>query len=116
MDTKTKEFRLEVLEHIKLLASASLQSRYEKEVPAADVPAELFSRFCDDLFHPNWQTFLDAFTADEIRDLAVLYGLLHVASQEIAQFNSPSVADLRKLPAWRSVMAYAKELDANLRR
>ncbi len=67
----------------------------------------------DDLFHPKSQTFLDAFTEDEIRDLAVLYGLLHLASRKMDETHPRHVAELQKLPEWRSVMTFAKELEAN---
>jgi CHAT domain-containing protein len=113
MDEISKTIRTAVIEHIRLLARASLQTQYEKDVPLADVPAELVCGFCDDLFHPKSQAFQDAFTADEIRDLAVLYGLLHLATQGINESHPPKVADLQKLPEWRSVMTFAKELEAN---
>jgi hypothetical protein len=50
----------------------------------------------------------------EIKDLAVLYGLLHFASQKINESHPLKVAELQKLPEWRSVMVFAKELEANL--
>ncbi len=113
MDKKSKAIRMAVLEHIRLIARASLQAQYEIDVPIADVPAELVCGFCDDLFHPKSQTFLDAFTEDEIRDLAVLYGLLHLASGRMNKSHPLQVAELQELPEWRSVMTFAKELEAN---
>ena len=113
MDKKSKAVREAVFEHIRLLARPSLQAQYEKDVPIADVPAELVCGFSDDLFHPKSQAFLDAFTEDEIRDLAVLYGLLLLASRRMGEPHTLRVSDLQKLPEWRSVMTFAKELETN---
>ncbi len=112
MNEKAEAIRGAVFEVIELLAHASLQSKYEKDVPIANVPAELFCMFCDDLYHPKSQSFLDAFNEDETKDLAVLYGLLHHASQTIKDSEMRSVADLQKRPEWRVVMNFAKELEA----
>lgn len=113
MDKNSKAVRMAVLEHVRLLARASAQTQYEKDVPMADIPAELVCGFCDELFHPKSQTFLDAFTEDEIKDLAVLYGLLHLASRRMDDSPPLQVADLQKLPEWRQVMTFAKELEAD---
>ena len=111
---ETKSVRQATLEHIKLLSRASLQAQYERSVPIADVPAELICGFCDDLFHPKDSGFLDAFNEDEIKDLAVLHGLLHLASRKIDECRPLGVKDLQKLPEWRSVMMFAKELEERL--
>lgn len=112
MNKKSEAIRAAVFEAIKLLANASLQTNYEKECPIANVPAELFCMFCDDLYHPKSQIFLDAFNEEEMKDLAVLYGLLHHASQTIKDSEMHSVADLQKRREWRVVMNFAKELEA----
>ena len=110
MDKEAKAIRKAVIEELELLAQASLQVKYEPDVPVADIPAELVCRFCDDLFHPKSQTFLDAFSEEEIKELAALYGLLHFASKAIDDTEFLSVADLQKKPEWRAVMNFAKEL------
>jgi len=110
MDKISIAIRTAVVEYIRLLASASAQVQYEKDVPAADVPAEMICGFCDDLFHPKSQIFLDAFSAEEIKDLAELYGLMCVASRKMSESSPLHVTDLQKLPEWRSAMAFAKEL------
>ena len=97
MEKGPKAIRMAVLKEIGLLAHASMQAQYERNVPMADVPAELICGFCDDLFHPKSRTFLDAFTGDEIKDLAVLYGLLHLASRKIDVSRISEVADLQKI-------------------
>lgn len=103
MDEISKAARTAVLECIRPLARASLQVEYD--------PGELVSMFCDDLFHPKSQAFLDAFTEDEIRDLAELYGMLCAASRKMSDSYPDRVTDLQKLPEWRMVMTCAKELE-----
>ncbi len=115
MDENSKAIRAAVLEHIVLLAHASQQTKYENDVPIADVPAELICGFCNDLFHPKSSTFLGAFVEDEIKDLAVLYGLLHLASEAINASPVRTVADLQKRAEWRKVMNFSKELESRFR-
>ncbi|TQV76099.1 hypothetical protein [Denitrobaculum tricleocarpae] len=114
VNEESRALRVAVIEEIRVLASASLQSKYEIDVPIADVPAELICGFCDDLYHPKSKTFLDAFTEDEIKQLAVLYGLLYLVSETVNRSHPLKIADLQKLPEWRAVMSYAKDLESDL--
>jgi hypothetical protein len=112
MGEDAKAVRKAVLEYIRLLARASQQLQYEKNVAAANVPDELICMFCDDLFHPKTPAFLRAFTEGEIKDLAEFYGILCMASRKMKKSShSLRVADLHKLSEWRSAMAFAKELE-----
>ena len=104
---KSNEYRKQVADHIALLARASEQAEYERRVPIACVPEELVCIFCDDLFHPKSPDFLAAFTEDEIKDLAKLYGLLCSA----AEVNAKSVNEALKSAEWRKAVSFAKTLD-----
>ena len=110
MNEDLKDYRKSVVKYIALLASASEQVRYEREVPIADVPAELVSCFCDDLFHPKHDLFLGAFTEQELKSLAELYSMLCIASKAANKQDCHRVAELQKIPEWRSVMAFAQDL------
>ena len=112
----SKGLRTIVSEYLGLLASAKAQADYEKDVPGVYVPDEFISRYCDDLFLPKARIFLGAFSEDEVRDLAVLYGMLHIASRRMKEAQPAGVAELQKLPEWRAVMAFAKQLQAKLGR
>ena len=103
-------FREAIAENISLLASPSAQLAYEKDVPIADVPAELVCMFCDDLYHPKSAGFIAEFSESELKDLAHLYGLLVEASA----IKASSVAELLKEECWRSVVKTAKNLSNNL--
>jgi len=100
--------RKSTIEMIELLSLPSEQLEYEKNVPIADVPAELICGFCDDLYHPKSESFLAEFSENKLKDLAHLYGLL----SEAAKVTVPSVTELQKRPEWRSVVSLAKELSA----
>ena len=98
-----------VLAAAQLLASASEQSSYERDVPLVSVPAEL-AEAAEDLYRPKHREYIEAFTADELRDLAHLYGLV----REAAPGRASSVAELLKQAGWRRVMAVAKDLAARI--
>ena len=106
MESK-EHIRQRVAEQVRLLAHPSKQLEYEKNVPIANVPAELICGFCDDLYSPKFLALSNAFTDDELKELAHLYGLL----VEAAKVDVASVSELHKSPSWRLVIALAKELD-----
>lgn len=116
MHEEPTAIRQRVLEHVEMLASASVQLAYERDVPIACVPDELVSIFADDLFHPKWQPFLDAFTELELKSLAELYGRLCVAVDAFDRSSALTVGTVLKMPEWRAVMSYAKDLTVELKR
>jgi hypothetical protein len=116
MDAQVRSIREAVIEHLKLVASAHAQLRYETDVPIADVPGELISGFCDDLFRPKSKSLLEAFTENELRSLAEFYGRMCVASDAFERDGALSVRAILKIPEWRSVMAFAKDLVVELER
>ena len=101
--------RSSVIEIIELLAQPSKQLQYERDVPIANVPAELICMFCDDLYHPKSEQFISSFSSDELKDLAHLYGVLC----EAANLEVKGVLDLQRQPKWRTVVAVAKNLSAH---
>lgn len=113
-DTKGNTLRESVLEEIKGISSAQAQLEYERDVPIADVPAEMICGFCDDLFHPKSQVFLDAFTSDEVRGLAELYGRMCASSEAFERDDAQTVSEILKVPEWRRTMAFAKTLFVRL--
>ncbi|MDH3672107.1 MAG: hypothetical protein OES46_13245 [Gammaproteobacteria bacterium] len=115
VNEEAKGYRKRVLEHIELLASPSDQMKYERDVPAADVPAELVCGFVDDLYHPKSKVFLNAFTEHELKSLAELYGMVCIASNAFSKMGCRSVAEVQKVAEWRSVMAFAKDLAVELK-
>ncbi|MEY4485285.1 MAG: hypothetical protein RL693_2737 [Verrucomicrobiota bacterium] len=104
--------RESIIEIIELLSQPSQQLEYEKNVPIANVPAELICGFCNDLYHPKSQSFISAFSENELKSMAHLYGLLSEASK----ITVHSVPELLKTSEWRSVIALAKEMSAHYER
>ncbi|HEX7236438.1 MAG TPA: hypothetical protein VF405_05720 [Gammaproteobacteria bacterium] len=102
--------RERVLEYLELLAQPSRQIDYETGVLLGDSHGELVRWFCDDLFRPKSQQFLDAFAENEIKDLARLYGLLI----ESRRLRASSLADLLREPEWRRIARFANELVATI--
>ena len=100
-----------VMADVQLLASASEQLHYEREVPVAFVPGELLE-LGRAIFRPKSASYIKAFTDDELGDLAHLYGLI----VEATRFQASSVTELHKRPEWRRVMSVAKDVAARLTR
>ena len=102
--------RERVLEYLNLLSQPSRQLDYETSMPLASSHRELVSWFCDDLFRPKSRSFLDAFTENEIKELARLYGLLI----ESGLLRASSLTDLLREPEWRRIARFAREIFAKM--
>jgi len=102
--------RERVIDYLELLSQPSRQIDYETSVPRANSHGELVSWFSDELFQPKSQQFLDAFTENEIKDLARLYGLLI----ESRRLRASSLVDLLREPEWRRIARFAIELVATI--
>mgnify|MGYP003580532159 CR=1 FL=1 len=102
--------RQSVREYLDLLSQPSRQLEYEARVALANSHGELVSWFCNDLFRPKSPEFLEAFTENEIKHLARLYGLLI----ESGRLRTTSVTDLLREPEWRRIARYAHELVATI--
>lgn len=113
MQTRS-EMRTLVIDAVTLLAKASEQLEYERDVPHAFIPAELIEIYATDTFHPKNPEFIAAFTEPELKSLARLYGLVCTASDASQKAAVHSVRDLQKLSEWRDVMKFAKDLSSRL--
>jgi hypothetical protein len=97
-----------MLAYLELLSQPSQQIEYAAYVPIANIHVMLVGQFCSHLFRPKNQQFLEAFTEDEIKDLAMLYGLL----VGTGRLRASSATDLLKQPQWRRIVEFAKDLVA----
>jgi len=102
--------RASIIDQIRFVASPSEQLAYERTLAgnAGHAPSELVEMFCS-LFHPKSEHFIAAFSSDELRDLAHLYGLIVEASRS-SDSDYTSVSEMLKDPKWRRVVELAKEL------
>lgn len=110
MDQLSAAFRTRLIECLELLASLFQQRKFEEDVPDVYAPSEMISTFCDDLYHPKSHAFIEQFTEEQLKSLAELYGLLCLASKAVEKTRPLSVIELAKLPEWRAVMSFAKDL------
>ena len=97
-----------IKKEIKLLSSPTLQLEYERNVPIANVPAELICSYCDDLYHPQSEQMQSQFNQEELKDLKNLYSVI----SDAAEIEASSVKELQESKQWQTVIKTAKELDA----
>jgi hypothetical protein len=108
MSKKVSSIRDNVIAHVELVSSAEALQAYP-------VPAEWICGFANDLFAPKSKDFVDAFTEEELLGVCEYYGRLCAASDEIHKLKSVSVDEILKIPEWRSLMKFAKELSKTLK-
>ena len=71
-----------------------------------------------DIYDPPIRPCLESFNEAELKDLAALDKLLHLAARKLRKLRkteSVPVADLQKLPEWKRVMAFAQELETRIK-
>jgi hypothetical protein len=98
--------RSSIREHLKMLADTVAQLEYERNVPIANVPAELICGWFDDSYLPESPAFQAAFTPQELDALAKFNDLFAAATAELPE-PLPRLSDLQALPAWRRVISGA---------
>jgi hypothetical protein len=106
------DVRARVLSELELLATPSLQLQYEEELrgKAGHVPSELIEAFCSDIYAPASTEFISVFNDGEMKSLSHLYGLMTEASLS----THSTVSSMLKDPAWRKVVALAKDIHSQL--
>jgi len=108
--------RESLLDCLSALGSQGSQLEYQKSVPIAYVPSELASQFFDDIFHPKSPQFISEFSEEELKDVAVFAGFLHIASKQVEGAGSPPLQEVLKLTRWREMMDQAKLTCERLKR
>ena len=106
--------RMRVLDELRLLSQATAQLDYEAALRqgVGHAASELIEGFCTDLYWPKAPDFIDTFTEAELKSLAHLYGLM----LEAGRARHHTVGHLLKDPAWRRVIALAKEMHVEFAR
>jgi hypothetical protein len=85
-----------------LRADLERQRAYERDVPIAQVPAELVCMWFDDLYHPEHAAFRRAFSPVETAVLEVYNRAYRSVVDELEPLLA-SVARLQAHPAWSRV-------------
>ncbi len=91
-------YRRRLEEVLHLLSSYSEQRNY-------GVVAEILCSI-DDVYHPKHTDFVAAFSVEEHRDIAHVYGLVC----EVELSDTATISDLQSDPRWRRVVTVAKDV------
>lgn len=99
-----------VLRELEVLASLELQSRYERDVPVADVPAELVCGWFDDLDLPASAS--KVFTGTDLESVQRFSDSFETALKDL---EGLSLSELHANPPWLKVVESAGILLRQLR-
>ena len=105
----SSDYREGILQYLDLISVHSAQLEYEKNVPIADVAAELMEMFYD-LHHTDNPSFRAGFSETEISELCRFEGLLDKIPREVETLDA-----LRMLPEWDEVVKFARQLRYQMR-
>ena len=100
------DLRRNIIELVQTLASKEEQLAYERNVPIANVPAELICIWFDDLYHPQWDLFIEAFAPVERDRLAKFHIFYEARHKRLPD----SLAEMHQNPAWIEVMNEAQQV------
>ena len=95
-------------EQLSLLADVEAQREYERRVPIANVPAELFCGWFDHAYLPESPAFQAAFNRFELDALAEFNDLFTAVGAELPE-PLPRLCNLQALPAWGRVVSGASK-------
>ncbi len=97
--------RSSIREHLALLANLEGQRQYERDVPIADVSAELFCIWFGDTYFPESPAHQQAFTPSELAALEAFSAMLLSISTSVGEIRD--VADLQARREWPRLAAAA---------
>jgi len=99
-----------VLSQLELLASLELQAKYERDVPVANVPAEIVCGWFDDLDLPASASSI--FVGKELESVRAFSDSFDEALKDLEGF---SLSELHSNPVWLKVVENARILLQQLR-
>jgi hypothetical protein len=100
-----RNIRSSIRDHLALLADLEEQRKYERNVPIANVPAELVCGWFDDSYIPDSPAHHAAFTLSERAALEDFSALFSPVADGLR--NVREVADLHARREWLEVVAAA---------
>ena len=110
MPPEETTYRDQLKDCLDTLGSSAELLEYERNVPIAYIPHEVACQYFDDFYHPKASGFLEAFSEEEIKQIGVLSGYLHIALQAVNLQGHPTMEEVLKIPEWRSMMMRASIL------
>ena len=112
-DSLEDNIRSGILRLLDLIGDPAAQERYERDVPMANVPAELVSMWFDDQCPSASSSFRAAFTAAELQLLAEFHQFYDSRTRSLP--SSRRVRDLHRCRAWTEIMAMAASVRSRIR-
>ena len=100
------DLRQNIIGLVQLLASKEKQLAYECDYPIADVPVELVCMWFDDLYHPQWDLFVDAFSHKERVRLARFHTFYDLRVERLPD----TLAEMHDSDVWNEVMTEAQQV------
>ena len=107
-DELRQTIRASIREHLSLLGDLERQRKYERDVPIADVPAELFCVWFDDIYHSESPAHRGAFTLRELRALEEFSAHFDRVHSSLGDVHG--VADLHARVEWTQLSVAAAKL------
>lgn len=96
-----ERIRKNILENLELWGSKDKLFEYQKNVPIAQVSAELFCQW-DETYHPNDKYFLKAFNEKERIILANFDRIVNEIAKETPN-DLPDIVDFVETQGWRTL-------------
>ncbi|MCP2045056.1 hypothetical protein [Pontibacter sp. HSC-36F09] len=106
MATRIRKLVLDVIE---LWSSKEAQLNYQKNVPIANVSAELFEQWTD-FYNPDDRKFKMAFNETELKLLADFEHVLERETTRVSPYNVPDIELFVYTLEWREINNAAIEL------
>jgi hypothetical protein len=105
-DTDADQTRRSIHELLVLIGDRDAQRAYERDVPIANVPAELICMWFEDHYHPAAGWFVSAFSADELAELAAFNDFYRARTDNLP--TSGGIDVLQKAREWGEIVNRAR--------
>ena len=109
--TKAQEFRASMRKLLELLSSKEEQLQYQRNVPIANVEAELVCMWFDDMYHPDTELFKSSFTPEEMQ---LLESFNNLYDQHVSILPD-TLHEYHKSKEWNQIMAEANNVLTNIK-
>jgi hypothetical protein len=106
IDQYRRDLRNNIVGLVRLLASKDEQLAYQRDVPIANVPAELVCMWFDDLYHPYDNVFSEVFSPAECERLARFHEFFDVRHKHLPA----TLPEMHNNSEWLDVMAEARRV------
>lgn len=105
-DADADQTRRSIHELLVLIGDRDAQRAYERDVPIANVPAELICMWFDDHFQPGSGWFVSAFSNDELAELAAFNDFYRARTDKLP--TSGGIDVLQKAREWDEIVDRAR--------